>query len=80
MQLFRSMIIPDPEYVVAFCDEGLGFRLFTAPEEWIPFISIALASPNSDKFHLLTGWSHVTFNLASIVQFFYRMRIVDRNN
>lgn len=80
MQLYRSMIIPDPDYVVAFCDEGLGFRLFTTPEELIPFISIALANPNSDKFHVLTGWSDVTSNLASIVQFFSRLRIVDRNN
>jgi len=55
MQPYRSMIIPDPDYVVAFCDEGLGFRLFTTPEALIPFISIALANPNSDKFHVLTG-------------------------
>lgn len=55
MQPYRSMIIPDPDYVVAFCDEGLGFRLLTTPEELIPFISIALANPNSDKFHVLTG-------------------------
>jgi hypothetical protein len=27
----------------------------TTPEELSPFISIALANPNSDKFQVLTG-------------------------
>jgi hypothetical protein len=38
-----------------FAMKVYGSDFLTAPEEWIPFISIALASPNSDKFHLSTG-------------------------